>query len=174
MNTTAIAVALCAVPVLSAIAQNRPTETVATVPPHVGAIDPTTGRIYDSQLPLGRLKNCLLGLPDQALCPLAQALGPTPALPTTGGMVRVTDQYNYGVVEVSAAAPTTITWACDGVLQGFTVKDMLGNDKQFPITLMPSSGALDGAATYTMSASAVPPFEWRSIICDAQGHSLLF
>ncbi|MGH7115775.1 MAG: hypothetical protein ACREE9_14960, partial [Stellaceae bacterium] len=78
------------------------------------------------------------------------------------------------VIDKTAPAPTTVSFTCT---PGFTllVKDGAGNDAAYAITLTPSSGTIDGAASFVMNASTVgvPPYEARGVTCDANGNSLV-
>jgi hypothetical protein len=92
---------------------------------------------------------------------------------TAAGSVTVSPASDYLIV-INKAMPaaTTITYTCAA---GFTflVKDGAGNDAAYPITLQPTSGSIDGAASFIMngSTSGAPPFEARAVTCDASGNS---
>jgi hypothetical protein len=91
------------------------------------------------------------------------AAGPATVSPATDYLI---------VIDKTTPAPTTINYGCT---PGFTllVKDGAGNDATNAITLTPSSGTIDGAASFVMNASTagVPPYEARAVSCDANGNS---
>jgi hypothetical protein len=92
---------------------------------------------------------------------------------TAAGPVTVSPATDYLIViDETTPAPTTVNYSCT---PGFTllVKDGAGNDATNAITLTPSSGTIDGAASFVMNASAagVPPYEARAVTCDANGNS---
>jgi hypothetical protein len=91
------------------------------------------------------------------------AAGPVSLSPTTDYLV---------VIDKATPAPTTVNYTC---APGFTflVKDGAGNDASNAITLTPSSGTIDGAATFVMTASTpgAPPYDARAVTCDAGGNS---
>jgi hypothetical protein len=92
---------------------------------------------------------------------------------TAPGPVTVSSATDYMIV-IAKTTPgaTSVNYSCT---PGFTflVKDGVGNDMTNPITLAPSSGAIDGAATFVMNASSpgTPPFEARAVTCDANSNS---
>ncbi len=89
--------------------------------------------------------------------------GPVTVSPTTDYLI---------VVDKTTPAPTPVNYTCT---PGFTflVKDGAGNDSTNAITLAPSSGTIDAAASFVMNASTagVPPYEARAVTCDASGNS---
>lgn len=92
---------------------------------------------------------------------------------TAAGPVTISAATDYLIVIAKAApAATTVNYTCT---PGFTflVKDGAGNDAANPITLTPSSGTIDGAASYVMNAStaSAPPYEARAVTCDGNGNS---
>lgn len=92
---------------------------------------------------------------------------------TTAGPVSISAATDYMIViDETNPAPTAINYACT---PGFTflVKDGAGKDATNAITLRPSSGTIDGAASFTMNASTAgtPPYEARAVTCDASGNS---
>lgn len=91
------------------------------------------------------------------------AAGPVTASPMTDYLI---------VIDKTTPAPTTVSYSC---MPGFTllVKDGAGNDAANAITLAPSSGTVDGAASFVMNASTAgaPPYEARAVSCDANGNS---
>ena len=91
------------------------------------------------------------------------AAGPVTASPATDYLI---------VIDKTAPAPTTVSYTC---APGFTllVKDGAGNDAANAITLIPSSGTIDGGVSFVMNASTagVPPYEARGVTCDANGNS---
>jgi hypothetical protein len=91
------------------------------------------------------------------------------------GAVTVSATTDYMiVVKKTTPAATVVNYTC---APGFTflVKDGAGNDAADNITLTPSAGTLDGAATFVMNASVsgTPPYETRSVTCDSAGNSWL-
>ena len=89
------------------------------------------------------------------------------------GAVTVSATTDYMiVVKKTTPAATVVNYTC---APGFTflVKDGAGNDAADNITLTPSAGTLDGAATFVMSASVsgTPPYETRAVTCDSAGNS---
>jgi hypothetical protein len=92
---------------------------------------------------------------------------------TAAGPATVSAATDYLIViDKTTPAPTTVNYSCT---PGFTllVKDGAGNDAANAITLAPSSGTIDGAASFVMNASTagVPPYEARAVTCDANGNS---
>ncbi len=92
---------------------------------------------------------------------------------TAAGPVTVSPATDYLIViDKTTPAPTTVSYTCT---PGFTllVKDGAGNDAANAITLTPSSGTIDGSASFVMNASAAgaPPYEARGVTCDANGNS---
>jgi hypothetical protein len=92
---------------------------------------------------------------------------------TGPGAVSVSPTTDYLIViDKTAPAATTVNYTC---APGFTflVKDGAGNDAANAITLAPSAGTVDGAATFVMSASVAgaPPYDTRAVTCDAAGNS---
>lgn len=92
---------------------------------------------------------------------------------TAAGSVTVSAATDYMIVIAKTTpAATILNYTCT---PGFTflVKDGAGNDMSNPITLTPSSGAIDGAATFVMNASSAgaPPYEARAVTCDPNSNS---
>jgi hypothetical protein len=91
------------------------------------------------------------------------AAGPVTVSPTTDYLI---------VIDKTTPQPTTVNYSC---APGFTlmVKDGAGNDATDAITLTPTSGTIDGAASFVMNASTAgtPPYEARAVTCDANGNS---
>jgi hypothetical protein len=92
---------------------------------------------------------------------------------TAAGPVTVSSATDYLIViDKTVPEPTTVDYTC---APGFTllVKDGAGNDATDAITLTPSSGTIDGAASFVMNASTagVPPYDARAVTCDANGNS---
>jgi hypothetical protein len=92
---------------------------------------------------------------------------------TAAGPVAVSATTDYLIVIAKVTpAVTTVNYTCTS---GFTflIKDGAGNDATNPITLAPSSGTIDGAASFVMNASTagVPPYEARAVTCDSNGNS---
>jgi hypothetical protein len=92
---------------------------------------------------------------------------------TGPGAVTVSTTTDYMIVIAKTApAATTLNYTC---APGFTflVKDGSGNDSANPITLVPSSGTIDGATTFVMniSTAGAPPYEARAVSCDANNNS---
>jgi hypothetical protein len=94
---------------------------------------------------------------------IVTAAGPVAVSPTTDYLI---------VVDKTTPAPTSVNYTCAA---GFTflIKDGAGNDSANAITLAPSSGTIDAAASFVMNASTagVPPYEARAVTCDANGNS---
>jgi hypothetical protein len=92
---------------------------------------------------------------------------------TTSGTITVSTTTDYMIiVNKGTPAATPVDYTCS---PGFTfiVKDGAGNDATDHITLTPSSGTIDGAATFIMdgSTSGTPPYEARAVTCDVSGNS---
>ena len=92
---------------------------------------------------------------------------------TAAGPVTVSPATDYLIViDKTTPAPTSVNYTC---APGFTflIKDGAGNDSTNAITLTPSSGTIDDAASFVMNASTagVPPYEARAVTCDANGNS---
>ena len=92
---------------------------------------------------------------------------------TAAGPVSISAATDYMIViDETSPAPTAINYACT---PGFTflIKDGDGKDATNPITLRPTSGTIDGAASFIMNASTTgaPPYEARAVTCDASGNS---
>ncbi|HEU0156170.1 MAG TPA: hypothetical protein VFQ82_08870 [Stellaceae bacterium] len=94
---------------------------------------------------------------------MVTAAGPVSLSPTTDYLI---------VIDKTTPGPTTVNYTC---VPGFTflVKDGAGNDASNAITLTPSSGTIDGAATFVMTGSTpgTPPYDARAVTCDAAGNS---
>jgi hypothetical protein len=92
---------------------------------------------------------------------------------TAAGPVTVSPITDYLIViDKTTPAPTAVTYGCTPGLT-LLVKDGAGNDATNAITLAPSSGTIDGAASFVMNASTAgaPPYEARAVTCDANGNS---
>jgi hypothetical protein len=92
---------------------------------------------------------------------------------TAAGPVTVSPATDYLIViNKTVPAPTTVNYSCAPGLT-LLVKDGAGNDAAEAITLTPSSGTIDGGATFVMNATTagVPPYEARAVSCDANGNS---
>lgn len=92
---------------------------------------------------------------------------------TAAGPVSISAATDYMIViDETSSAPTAINYACT---PGFTflIKDGDGKDATNAITLRPTSGTIDGAASFIMNASTTgaPPYEARAVTCDASGNS---
>ncbi len=92
---------------------------------------------------------------------------------TASGPVIVSPAADYLIViDKTTPAATTVSFTCS---PGFTflVKDGAGNDAGNAITLAPSTGAIDGGASFVMGASTpgAPPYDARAVTCDAAGNS---
>ncbi len=92
---------------------------------------------------------------------------------TAPGPVTVSSTTDYMIVVAKATpAATTVNYTCTPGFS-FLVKDGAGNDMANPITLIPSSGTIDGAATFVMNSSTAggPPYEARAVTCDGSSNS---
>ncbi len=96
------------------------------------------------------------------------------------GAVSVSGSDYVIVIQQTAPpqVPTTVTFACSDGLE-FLVKDGVGNDRQYPITLKPAAGLIDGRPSVVMNGS-IPPtpdspgyLEVRRVTCDRAGNAWL-
>lgn len=99
---------------------------------------------------------------------------PTRNFTGTGTITVSAATDNLIIVDKGTPAATPVDYTCSPGFT-FTIKDGAGNDAADHITLTPSAGTIDGAATFVMSASVsgTPPYESRTVSCDVSGNSWL-
>jgi hypothetical protein len=92
---------------------------------------------------------------------------------TASGAVTISAATDYLVIiNKTTPAATTVNFTCSTGLT-FEIKDGAGVDQADPITLTPSSGTIDGAASFVMNASnpGTPPYEIHGVTCDSSGNA---